>query len=366
LKIARQFGVNWFTTVMGVGIVSALTYASPVHFPFQHGLGEILFVLVNLIFVVALSLWAVRWILHTDEALADFSHPTRALFYGALAMGINVVGNAYFIIGSRFLPSSLAFDISKGLWVAGVTVSIFTVIVVPYLLFTKHEVSPQDALASWLIPVVPPIVAAATGTNLIPLWGGPSLQAAVLFVIIAMFGMTFFLFLMVSALVYSRLVFHRRLSGDVVPSLWVEIGPIGMSMAIFSTLPFKMPALLAPYAAGLHIVGLLFAISMWGVGVWWIVISSMHTLMHLGKHGEGIPFNLGWWSYVFPIGSFTTGTYAIAHLTHAVFFQVAGVLQLGILWFCFAIVFYRTLRGVIDGSLITWRKPRLSAHRRVA
>lgn len=364
MRIAKQFGTNWFTTVMGVGIVAALTYTSPIPFMGQHLIGEALFILLNIVFAISLVLWGVRWALHPQEALDDFRHPSRALFYGALAMAINVVGNAYFLIGVHMMPIAQALLISKVIWVAGTVVSMFTVIVIPYLLFVEHECESHEPLASWLIPLVPPIVAAATGVNLIPLWGGPSVQYGMTALVIAMFGITFFLFLMVSAMVYSRLVFHKRLSGATAPSLWVEIGPIGMSMATLATLPIKTTAILGAYTPILHAIGLVFAMTMWGVGIWWIVIASMHSLLHLSKRGDGIPFSLGWWSYVFPIGSFTSGTYALAHLTPYPFFAEAGLVQLIALWGFFIIVFFRTAHGAWNGSLLAWRTSTLLHHQK--
>ncbi|WDL99129.1 C4-dicarboxylate ABC transporter [Alicyclobacillus sp. ALC3] len=356
MSVIKQFGPNWFTTVMGVGIVAGLTYTSPFPIPFQHPVGEVLFAVLNVVFAVALLLWFMRWILHPHEALDDFRHPGRALFYGAFAMGINVVGNDYLLVGTHILNSAMAIEISKAIWVAGTIVSIFTVIVVPYLLFTEHDVKQHEALATWLIPVVPPIVAAATGANLIPYWGGTNSQFSVTALILAMFGTTFFLFIMVSGLVYARLVYHKRLSGEAAPSLWVEIGPIGMSMGTFSTLPVTTHAILGPYGNALHALGMAFSIALWGVGVWWIVISSMHTFLHLSKRGEGLPFHMGWWSYVFPIGSFTSGTYALGHLVGYPFFTIVGLVQLLILWGCFVIVFSRTAHGVWSGALIQWRR----------
>ncbi|OLN28600.1 C4-dicarboxylate transporter/malic acid transport protein [Desulfosporosinus metallidurans] len=142
-----------------------------------------------------------------------------------------------------------------------------------------------------------------------------SLQIPMTFFIIALFGVTFFLFIMVSGLVYFRLVYHSHLSGQTVPSLWVEIGPIGMAM------------------------------------------STLYTMLHLRKSGEGISFDLGWWSYVFPIGSFTSGTYALEKLTGSNFFAVASTVQLSILWICFIIVIWNTSSGIINGKLLKSRIP---------
>lgn len=345
---AKKIGTNWFTTVMGIGIVSSLTYTSPLGMSWQHKLGSILFILLNAAFLIFLSFWIMRLIFHTESIRDDFSHPSRAIFYGALAMAINVVGNAYLLIGTHLFPFYLALVISKILWLVGVVVSCASVVTIPFLSFVKYEVKPEDTLASWLIPVVPPIVAAATGVNLLPYAG--FMQIPMTFFIIALFGVTFFLFIMVSSLVYFRLVYHSRLSGKAVPSLWVEIGPIGMAMATVCGLSLQTGSL-GHLASLLYPTALLFAGALWGVGWWWIIVSALHTILHLHKSGEGIPFDLGWWSYVFPIGSFTNGTYAMIKLTGSHFFVVASAIQLTVLWICFIIVSWNTVLGVVNGKL---------------
>ena len=359
LSVARQFGTNWFTVVMGIGIVAALTYTSPIPLPGQHSIGMVLFILDNVVFTIALSLWLWRWIRHTDEALRDFSDPSKILFYGALAMGINVIGNDYLVIGTHLLTPSTAILISKIIWLCGVVVALFTVVTVPYLLFVTHQVSVEETHASWLIPVVPPIVAAATGANLIPFWTSVTCQFTFTILILAMFGMTFFLFIMISSLYYSRLVYHGKLAGGLVPSVWIEIGPLGMAMTIFSTLPFVTQPLLGAWNGGLYALGILFAVSLWGVGIWWIIIASLYSLLHLTDKKSNIPYNLGWWSYVFPLGSFTTGTYALNHLLGHSFFAIAGLIQFIALAGFFSLVLIKTLVGVYNGSLLSWRSPHL-------
>ncbi len=354
MSVARQIGTNWFTVVMGVGIMAGLSYSSPLVFPFHKTFGFAAFIAVLALFLVALALWGVRWFNHTTEALADFRDPSKALFYGALAMATNVVGNDFFLIGTHVWPFALSLHISQILWIVGVAISLFAAIAVPYLMFTQHDIAPGDALASWLIPVVPPIVCAADGANLLSYWGSPAVNMGMTVFDISLFGLTFFLFLMVSALFYSRLMYHRMVPGSMAPSVWVEIGPIGMAMGTLATVPLSTHSLFASFLPGLRALGLFAGSALWGVGMWWIVIATLYTILHLSKKGEGIPYTLGWWSYVFPLGSFTAGTYALYHLTQLRFFYVAGFLQLVFLSGCFVIVSLGTLKGIVNGTLIAW------------
>ena len=351
-SVARQFGTNWFTLVMGIGIVAALTYTSPIPIPGMQAMGIAFFLLANLVFILALGLWSWRWFHHTDEALKDFSDPGKLLFYGALAMSISVIGNDYLVIGRHLITPATAILISKTFWLCGVAFALFSVVTIPYLLFVSHQVTPEDTHASWLIPVVPPIVAAATGAKLIPYWNTLSGQLFFTILILALFGMTFFLFIMISSLYYSRLVYSSKITGSFVPSVWIVLGPIGMSMTVFSTLPLSTQAFLEPWNSGFHALGIIFSISMWGVGIWWILIASLYSLLHLSKKESAIPFNLGWWSYVFPLGSFTTGTYALNDLLGHSFFAVAGFIQFIVLIGFFSLVLSKTLIGVFNGSLL--------------
>ena len=355
-KVSRQFGTNWFTVIMGVGIVAGLLFTSPIPIPFGHAVAMSIFALLNVIFLIALALWIGRWVWHFRESLQDFKEPGKALFYGALAMGINVVGNDYLFIGPSIMPEHLALTLSKSLWIAGTVISLFTVLTVPYLLFVNHRMEQEETHASWLIPVVTTIVAAATGLNLLPYFHSASVKFDLTALDLAMFGMTVFLFIMISGLFYARLVYHRRLDGSLAPGVWIEIGPIGMSMATFATLPHATQSILAPYTTALHAIGLVFAIAMWGVGLWWIVIASLFTVLHVSDPRSKIPYNLGWWSYVFPLGSFTNGTYAVYHLTNQTFFAYMSLIQFIVLCGFFSVVFARTLHGVWNGSLLRWRR----------
>ncbi|PWI56985.1 C4-dicarboxylate ABC transporter [Sulfoacidibacillus thermotolerans] len=354
-SIAKQIGTNWFTVVMGVGIMGGLTYTSPMAFPDHDQIGILAFLLGSLLLVVALILWTTRWIMHTQDALHDFLDPTRALFYGALAMAVNVIGNDFFLVGTHIFPREMAIHISQGLWLAGVFVSLFSVIAIPYLMFTQHEIAPEDAVGSWLIPVVPPIVAAADGANILPYWGNKGLDMGMTAFDLTLFGMTFFLFLMISALFYMRLMYHRVVPGHLAPSVWIEIGPIGMAMGTLATIPLTAHAFLPSFIPGLRSIGLIGATALWGTGVWWSIIATLYSLMHLSKRGEGIPYSLGWWSYVFPLGSFTAGTYALYHLTDLKLFFIAAFVQLLVLAGCFVIVSLGTLKGIMDGTLLAWR-----------
>ena len=58
---------------------------------------------------------------------------------------------------------------------------------------------------------------------------------------------------------------------------------------------------------------------------------------------DGLPFNLGWWGFTFPLAVYTLATLALAHVTHFALFTISG----GVLVVCLA-AFWANRGGADD------------------
>ena len=86
----------------------------------------------------------------------------------------------------------------------------------------------------------------------------------------------------------------------------------------------------------------------WGFGLWWLALATMITTRYWRA---GIPFNLGWWGYTFPLGVFAVATFRLGATLHLGFFGIAGTVltvALGIMWF---VVAAKTVAGGWRGEL---------------
>ena len=66
---------------------------------------------------------------------------------------------------------------------------------------------------------------------------------------------------------------------------------------------------------------------------------------------RGMPFNMGWWGFTFPLAVYTLATLALANATHLAFLSVFGgafVCALAAFWL---IVAARTALGAWNGAL---------------
>eukprot|EP00878_Enallax_costatus_P012147 GHUV01012684.1.p2 GENE.GHUV01012684.1~~GHUV01012684.1.p2 ORF type:complete len:232 (+),score=16.24 GHUV01012684.1:2542-3237(+) len=90
------------------------------------------------------------------------------------------------------------------------------------------------------------------------------------------------------------------------------------------------------------------AMFLWGFATWWLLLavcSISATIRH------GIPFNLGWWGLVFPLGVYTGSTIKLGLVVHSMVFTVLGAIAVGVHVVVTLIVSYLTARKAWSGQL---------------
>ena len=106
-----------------------------------------------------------------DRVRADASNPVMAQVLGCPGDGADDVGTGTLILGRSLIGPGAAVDADWTLWAAGTALGLVTTAWIPYLMFTRYEISLDAAFGGWLMPVVPPMVSAANGALLIPYAG---------------------------------------------------------------------------------------------------------------------------------------------------------------------------------------------------
>ena len=111
---------------------------------------------------------SVQWVRHPTVARSQVRNPQMTHFYGAAPMALMTVGLGALLLGKDLVGTRLAVDLDWVLWTAGTIGGLFTAMTIPFLMFTQLEVGPDAAFGGWLMPVVPPMVSAASGALLLP------------------------------------------------------------------------------------------------------------------------------------------------------------------------------------------------------
>jgi tellurite resistance protein TehA-like permease len=136
-------------------------------------------------------------------------------------------------------------------------------------------------------------------------------------------------------------------------SSWLALGPIGTGALGLLVLGAAAPAILGAnglgaYAGAIEGVGLIGALMLWGYGVWWFAMAALITWKYLR---EGLPFNMGWWGYTFPVGVYALATLRLHDVLPIGAFSVYATALVAVLATLWGIVGPRTLAGAWRGDL---------------
>jgi C4-dicarboxylate transporter/malic acid transport protein len=350
--IFRDLGPNWFASVMGTGIVANAAAVLPLRVPGLRVFATVVWALAAAWLIVLTAAFAVHWVRFPERARGHALNPVMAQFWGAPAMALMTVGAGTLVLG-RGLIGPAAAGIDWVLWLAGTALGLVTAVWIPYLMMTRHDVGAGDAFGGWLMPVVPPMVSAATGALLIPHVGATAFggqgRLTLLLACYAMFGISLFASVIIITQVWSRLVTHKPGTAVMVPTLWIVLGPLGQSVTAAGNLGTAAAHVLpAPYAAGAAVFALLYGVPTWGFAMMWLALAAAITLRTARR---GLPFALTWWSFTFPVGTCVTGTISLAARSHADVLRGASVLLFTLLLVAWLVVASRTVSGAASGRL---------------
>ena len=121
--------------------------------------------------------------------------------------------------------TAIAVDLDWVLWTSGTLGGLFTAVRIPFLMFTQYDVEPDAAFGGWLMPVVPPMVSAATGAMLLSHVPAGSARQTMLYGCYAMFGLSLVASLNIIVMIWSRLTPLRHLRQRARADAVDRVGP---------------------------------------------------------------------------------------------------------------------------------------------
>ena len=92
-SVVRNFTPSWFSVNMGTGITSILLHNLPYNGRWLQYISYILFALNVLLFVIFLTISALRYCLYPKIWISMVRHPAQCLFLGTFPMGLATIIN---------------------------------------------------------------------------------------------------------------------------------------------------------------------------------------------------------------------------------------------------------------------------------
>lgn len=318
------YGPNWYTAVMGTGIVAVTLQGLPFHVAGAGAAALAFWVAALALLLAVTTTMLLTWRREPALLRRQYDDPAMAPFYGAPAMALMTVGAGALALG---VPGALGLD--AALWTAGTVLGIGTAVAVPLRAITVHELADDSASPTWLMPVVPPMVSATTGAALVPHVPAGQAQQTLLLVCYALFGMTLLAGVLVLSQVWQRLLRYGAPAAAGLPTVWIVLGFLGQSTAAVQHLGVVAQAAEPAYGHALAMLAVVYGVPVWGFTLLWLGLAVALTVR---QAREGLPFAPTWWSFTFPVGTVVAGTSSLAVATGLDLFRVAaGIAMAGLL-----------------------------------
>ncbi|MHA1583639.1 MAG: tellurite-resistance/dicarboxylate transporter [Promethearchaeota archaeon] len=333
-NIIKNFTPSWFASIMGTGIlaVTSMMYAKYIPFLKYVAIGLVYFNIA--LFVLLLIPWTLRWIMFPKNAMADLKNPVKSCFYATIAI-------AMLVLASNFIVILKAVVLGEIFWFIGTFATITFAIIIPYISFSSSDVTLKHIHPGWYIPPVGLIVIPMAGSLIISNFTG-LVQELVIFLNYFGWGAGFFIYLALMVIVFHRMILHEPLPDGLVPTVWINLGPIGVGVAALINLTTNSPFLSGESIAPLKDFGFLF----WGFGVWWVLMAITITIKR-----KRLPFAMSWWAFTFPLGAYIAGTHAIAS---SFSLELVDYFGFGLYWLLvifWSITLINTIRHSFSGKL---------------
>lgn len=350
--VIRQFTPNWFTMTMGTGVVALILP----EFPFAQEIlwqgATALWQFNAFVFIVFSLVYALRWLIYPQEAKQIFSHPSMALFLGAIPMGLATVLNGFLKYGVA-LYGDVAIQIAQVLWFVDAILAVGIGVLVPFCMFYKQEHQLHSMTAMWLLPIVACEVTATSGGLLLAHLAAGQQAVGILFASYILWGMSVLPAFAILTILMLRLALHKLPGKELAISGWLALGPIGTGALALLVLGAQAPQVLAyiqleQLGVFFKNAGIVASFILFGFGVWWFAIAVLTTLKHAATD---LPFNLGWWGLTFPLGVFTLAVLNLGHQLHVSFIVNTGLAFAAILMMLWVMVMAKTLKGMYQGHL---------------
>lgn len=334
-QIVKSFAPGWPAVVMGTGAFALASLNFSQQLPMLGGLAWALH-WFNLVLFALISIpWFLRWVVAWHSVADSFRHPVAANFYPSYSIAVLVLAAQLHVFGAHDTLALVA-------WWLGVSLMFALTLTVLIAVFQGEHVN--------LDHVTPGVFMPPVGLVVIPVAGAPlmtvqpeMLRDLALTINGISLGAGIFMYMGLLALALHRFYIHKRLPPTLVPTFWINLAPLGVTVVSVLNL-----VAVTPFAGSVSVY-VMAVFLLWGFGAFWLLLALLFTLT--AWKIAPLPFSLTWWAFTFPLGAFTLGSQRLSEVTGLSTPLAFGWLAWVLLAAIWTLTLIKTIRGVVSGQL---------------
>lgn len=269
--------------------------------------------LATVIFALLLVIYTAKIVLYFKEFKAELHHQVKINFFSAIPICALILAT---FLGAFKINE---FYLKILFYPAAFLQLILSLYVISF--WFNNAMKKQILSPAWFIPIV--------GNLIVPL---ASHYAKISFDIsLFFFAVGCFFWLILSALITSRLIFEEHLESKFLPTLFIFIAPPSIFVVDFSAL-FGIQSILS-------------------VMIYFLALFFMLLMLSLAKNFKNLPFALSWWAFTFPLCAFAIASFEIFIFMQSIFYLLCGILGLILAFLAVIFVFYKTSLAIKKGKI---------------
>jgi tellurite resistance protein TehA-like permease len=150
------------------------------------------------------------------------------------------------------------------------------------------------------------------------------------------------------------MIFHNLPEKTLGATVWLPLGPIAMGAYGLMTLGEAGRRIVEnssafPWLNSLNSLGIIGAVILLGFASWILLMALLITVHYIRR---GLPYNMTFWSFTFPLGVYTLAVLTLSRIIGIAFFAYYGALLTLVLTLIWLYVAWKTLPGLLRGDLI--------------
>ncbi|KAI2610741.1 voltage-dependent anion channel [Hypoxylon fragiforme] len=357
---------TWFTMTMATGGIANVLHSvwTPYRSNWIWCIGLFFFIFNLCLFVMNCVLITMRFIMVPGSFMHSFLDQVESLFIPAVVVSTGTILINTCEYGIPMTGPWLKNTMEWLFWVY-IFVSIVASVGI-YLILWSTQIFPIHTMTPvWVFPGYPLLLTAPFASTLIAAddasSGLPVNRLPIAMCAVAVQGTGFLISFMICAAFIYRLMTQKLPRDMQRPGVFISIGPSGFTVAGLVSLGQQAQIIIPDnlQASGhtvaiLELLSIIAGLWLWGLCVWFF-LASVGSLWKYVRPEHTMPFQMTWWSFVFPNTAFVTATFALATAVSSNGLRIAACVMTGILIVVWALVFITMLRCLWNRKLL-WPK----------
>lgn len=296
------FPITMYSSVMGLTGL-AIAYQKALHFfAFPRFVFFILLAVAFTVFLIITVLYSVKAWRYPEEVEKEFNHPVKLNFFAAFSISLLLQSIAFYAV-IPFLGAAL--------WFAGTIIhAALTFYAFSVWINRQFEITHKNP--AWFIPIVGNILVPVVGVDLMPK------EVSLYF-----FSVGFFFWIVLSSIVFFRLIFNNVLPEKFLPTLFIFIAPAAVGFIAY----IRLSASFDMFAGFMLSIALFFS---------FLMLTMTGTFVK-------IKFFVSWWAFTFPLTALSIAFQLAYALTGSKVYAAVGLISLAVATAVVLLVSYKTV-----------------------